>query len=95
MLASRGYNMPFNNDFYKKPMPGLGNDAKLAVLQDQLKINAFFGHPGPTNPPSQEVLTTFVVPDAFTRVARGAPIEDTVKWMAGEYRRIFDKHRAG
>src|SRR4029453_9113226 len=28
--ASRGYNMPFNNAFYKKPMPGLGNEPKLA-----------------------------------------------------------------
>ena len=35
MEASRGYNMPFLNDQYKKPMPYLGNDPKLAVLQDQ------------------------------------------------------------
>ncbi len=95
MNASRGYNMPFMNDFYKKPMPGLGNDAKLAVLQDQLKINAFFGFPGPITPAAQEVLTTFVVADAFTRVARGGDIEDTMKWMTGEYRRIYDKHKAG
>jgi hypothetical protein len=95
MLASRGYNMPFMHDFYKKPMPGLGNDAKLSVLQDQLKINAFFGHPGPTTPAAQEVLTTFVISDAFTRVARGAAIEDSMKWLTGEYRRIYDKHKAG
>ena len=95
MTASRGYNMPFMNDFYKKPMPGLGNDAKLAVLQDQLKINAFFGYPGPITPAAQEVLTTFVVADAFTRVARGGDLEDTMKWMMGEYRRIYDKHKAG
>src|SRR5262249_2711676 len=88
MTASRGYNMTVINAFHKTPSPGLGNDPKLAVLQDQLKITAFFAPPGPTPPPSQEVLTTFVVPDAFTRVARGAPIEDTVKWMTGEYRRI-------
>jgi multiple sugar transport system substrate-binding protein len=93
MAASRGYNMPFLVDHYKKPMPGLGNDPKLAVLQDQLKINAFFGFPGPITAPAQEVLTTFVVPDAFTRVARGADIEETLKWMIGEYSRIYAKHK--
>ncbi len=94
MGASRGYNMPFLRGQYAKPMPGLGNDAKLAVLQEQDKITAFFGHPGPMSPPAQEVLTTFIIPDMFTKVARGAPIEDTMKWGVGEIRRIFAKHKA-
>jgi multiple sugar transport system substrate-binding protein len=94
MTASRGYNMPFLKDHYKKPMPGLGNDAKLAVLQDQLTINAFFGFPGPITSAAQEVQTTFVIPDLFTRVARGAPIEDSLKWAVGEYQRIYAKHKA-
>ena len=95
MLASRGYNMPFLRDQYKKPMPGLGNDPKLAVLQEQDKITAFFGHPGPMSPPAQEVLTTFVIPDMLTRVARGAPIEDTIKLFLGEIRRVYAKHKTG
>jgi multiple sugar transport system substrate-binding protein len=94
MTASLGYNMPFLSDFYKKPMPGLGHDAKLSVLQDQQKINAFFGHPGPITPAAQEVLTTFVIPDMFTRVARGADLEEAMKWGVGEYRRIYAKHKA-
>lgn len=94
MNASRGYNMPFLRDHYKKPMPGLGNDPKLSTLQEQDKITAFFGFPGPMSPPAQEVLTTFIVPDMFTRVARGAPIEDTMKWGVGEIRRIYAKHKA-
>jgi multiple sugar transport system substrate-binding protein len=94
MGASRGYNMPFLRDHYKKPMPGLGNDPKLTVLQEQDKITAFFGFPGPMSPPAQEVVTTFVIPDMFTRVARGAPIEDAMKWGAGEIRRIYAKHKA-
>ena len=94
MAASRGYNMPFLRDRYKKPMPGLGNDAKLATLQEQDKITAFFGHPGPMSPPAQEVLTTFLVPDMFTRVARGGAIEDTMKWGVGEIRRIYAKHKS-
>ncbi len=93
MAASTGYNMPFLKDQYKKPMPGLGQDPKLGVLQDQLTINAFFGFPGPITPASQEVLTTFVVPDMFTRVARGANVEDTAKWGVAEYRRIYAKYK--
>jgi multiple sugar transport system substrate-binding protein len=94
MLASRGYNMPFMRGQYAKPMPALGNDAKLSILQDQDKITAFFGHPGPMTPQAQEVLTTFVVPDIFTRVARGGDLEETMKWGVGEIRRIYAKHKA-
>ena len=43
---SPGYNMPFLNDHYKKPMPYLGTDPKMRGLQDQEKIIAFFGYPG-------------------------------------------------
>jgi multiple sugar transport system substrate-binding protein len=94
MAASRGYNMPFLTGQYSKNMPGLGGDAKLSVLQEVNKITAFFGHPGPMAPPAQEVLTTFIVPDMFTRVARGATIDDTMKWGVGEIRRIYAKHKA-
>jgi multiple sugar transport system substrate-binding protein len=95
MQASRGYNMPFLSGHYSNNMPGLGNDAKLKVLQEQHKLTAFFGYPGPMSPPAQEVLTTFVLPDMFTRVARGTSIEDTMKWGLGEIRRIYAKHKAG
>ena len=79
---------------YKKPMPVLGKDPKLSALQDQVKITAFLGYPGPMTPAAQEVVTTFIVPDMFTKVARGASIEDTMKWGVGEIRRIYAKHKA-
>ena len=94
MLASRGYNMPFMRGQYAKPMPALGNDPKLSILQYKDKITSFFGHPGPMTPQAQEVLTTFVVPDMFTRVARGGDLEETMKWGVGEIRRIYAKHKA-
>jgi hypothetical protein len=46
-------------------------------------------------PPAQEVLTSFIIPDMFTRVARGQDIEATVGWGMGEIRRIYSKHQAG
>ena len=94
MQASLGYNMPFLKDQYKKPMPYLGNDPKLSTLQEQAQITAFFGFPGPMTPAAQEVLTTFIIPDMFTRVAREGDIEGTMKWGVGEIRRIYAKHKA-
>ncbi len=93
MKASRGYNMPFLAKQYSTSMPGLADDPKLAVLQEQAKITAFFGFPGPMTPAAQEVLTTFVVPDMFTRVARGGNIDDAVKWGVGEIQRIYAKYK--
>jgi multiple sugar transport system substrate-binding protein len=93
MIQSRGYNMPYLNDRYKKPMPIIGTDPKMQILQDFPKIVAFYGHPGPSTSAIQEVVNTFVFPDMFTRVARGQSVEDTVKWGVGEYRRIYGKHK--
>jgi len=93
MIQSTGYNMPFLNDNAKKPMPIIGTDPKMQILQDFPKIVAFFGYPGPYTPLIQEVANLFVLPDIFTRVARGQSIDDSIKWGTGEYRRIFAKHK--
>jgi multiple sugar transport system substrate-binding protein len=93
MTASRGYNMPYLNGLAKKPMPVIGSDPKLQILQDFPPIVAFYGYPGPFITPIQEVVNLFVLPDMFTRVARGQSIEDVMKWGTGEYRRIFAKHK--
>jgi hypothetical protein len=93
MVQSTGYNMPFLNDTAKKPMPVIGADPKLQVLQDFPKIVAFFGYPGPYTTQIQEVANLFVLPDMFTRVARGQNIDETIKWGTGEYQRIFAKHK--
>ena len=95
MTASRGYNLPFLQGQYQKPMPVIGTDPKLHTLQDIGKITSFFGYPGPMSPPAQEVLTSFIIPDMFTRVARGQDLEATVGWGMGEIRRIYAKHQAG
>jgi len=93
MKQSRGYNMPYLLGNFKKPMPVIGTDPKMQVLQDFPKLVAFYGYPGPFTTPIQEVVNLFVLPDMFTRVARGQAIEDVMKWGVGEYRRIFAKHK--
>ncbi len=46
-------------------------------------------------PAVQEVVTTFVIPDMFTRVARGADVDASVTWAVGEIRRIYAKYNLG
>src|SRR6266852_1112201 len=93
MTQSRGYNMPYLEGNFKKPMPVIGTDPKMQVLQDFPKMVAFYGYPGPFTTPIQEVVNLYVLPDMFTRAARGQSIEDVMKWGVGEYRRIFAKHK--
>src|SRR5215831_4814155 len=93
MIGSRGYNMPFVKNAYAKPMPVIGSDPKLQILQDFPDIVSFAGYPGPFTPAVQEVVNLFVLPDMFTRVARGQSIDDVMKWGVGEYQRIFSKHK--
>ena len=93
MVQSRGYNMPYLLGDAQKPMPIIGADPKMQILQDFPKIVAFYGYPGPFTTPVQEVVNLFVLPDMFTRVARGQSIDDVMKWGVGEYQRIFSKHK--
>jgi len=93
MVGSRGYNMPFVRDAYKKPMPVIGTDPKLQVLQDFPDIVNFAGYPGPFTPPIQEIVASFIFPDMCTKVARGGSPDDAVNWAMGEYRRVYSKYR--
>jgi multiple sugar transport system substrate-binding protein len=93
MVGSRGYNMPFFRDAYRKPMPIIGSDTKLQVLQDFPDFVRFAGYPGPFTTPVQEIVATFVFPDMCTKVARGQSPDEAIKWAVGEYRRILAKHR--
>src|SRR5437867_405107 len=62
MVQSRGYNMPYLLGQAKKPMPIIGADPKMQILQDFPKIVAFYGYPGPFTTPIQEVVNLFVLP---------------------------------
>jgi len=43
----------------------------------------------------QEVVATFILPDMFTRVARGQTPDEAVKWAVGSTARIFAKYKKG
>jgi hypothetical protein len=73
------------------------NAFNRAIRQEMITVllrGVWIGYPGPITPAAQEVQSTFIIPDLFTRVARGASIDDSMKWAAGEYQRIYAKHKA-
>ncbi len=83
MKESTGYNMPFYENLFQKPMPAIGEQDKLKILQDY-KGDAFlhtFGYPGPPNAAAQQVLAEYHIPDivGFYVQAGNRTIDDAVK----------------
>jgi multiple sugar transport system substrate-binding protein len=83
MEASTGYNHPFLNALYKKPMPVIGHEPKLELLQDFHKDVRFIGFPGPMTKTATAMYAKFIVPTMFAEVAKGknprAAMEDAEK----------------
>jgi multiple sugar transport system substrate-binding protein len=92
-VASKGYNMPFVRDAYKKPMPILGDDPKFNVLQDWNIVARTFGFPGPVTAPAAEVLATYVVPDMVGRYFRGGDLEASIGWGMEQIKGIYAKYK--
>jgi multiple sugar transport system substrate-binding protein len=83
MEASTGYNHPFLNALYTKPMPVIGKEPKLELLQDFYKDVRFVGFPGPMTKTATAMYAKFIVPTMFAEVAKGknprAAMEDAEK----------------
>jgi len=82
MIASRGYNMPFLKDGYKKPMPSSAPIPRCRCCRTS-PHRRFHGYPGPFTPAVQEVVATFLLPRHVHAVARARPLTKAVKWRSG------------
>lgn len=71
MEASTGYNHPFLKAFWKKPMPVIGHEPKLELLQDFQNDVKFIGYPGPMTKTATTMYAKFIVPTMFAEVAKG------------------------
>jgi multiple sugar transport system substrate-binding protein len=89
--ASEGYNQPLLKDFRKKPMPIIGEDPKLAVLQDFDQVARNSGHPGPPTPASAEVEANWIVPLMIGRAIQSGP-DDAVAWATEKIEQIYKKN---
>ncbi len=101
MTESKGYNMPFYENLFKKPMkvigeadpPPLGKgDVKYEKMQDYKgDVIHTFGYPGPPNSEAQQVLAGFHIPDIVGTYVRGytslnATIEDAKRRLKAIYK---------
>ncbi|MDQ2980054.1 MAG: extracellular solute-binding protein [Acidobacteriota bacterium] len=71
MEASTGYNHPYLKAFQKKPMPVIGNEPKLELLQDYQDYVKFIGSPGPMTKTATSMYAKFIVPTMFAEVVKG------------------------
>jgi multiple sugar transport system substrate-binding protein len=74
MQESTGYNHPFLKAFTKKPMPVLGNEPKLKLLEDFQDDVIFIGYPGPMTKTATAMYAKFIIPTMFAEVAKGKPV---------------------
>lgn len=74
MEQSTGYNHPFLKAFTRKPMPVIGNEPKLKLLEDFQDDVIFIGYPGPMTKIATGMYAKFIVPTMFAEVAKGKPI---------------------
>jgi multiple sugar transport system substrate-binding protein len=71
MEGSTGYNHPYLKAFQKKPMPVIGNEPKLQLLQDYQEYVKFIGYPGPMTKTATSMYAKFIVPTMFAEVCKG------------------------
>ena len=69
--ASTGYNHPFLRAFLKKPMPVIGNEPKLQLLQDFQENVHFIGYPGPMTKTATSMYAKFIIPTMLAEVCKG------------------------
>jgi multiple sugar transport system substrate-binding protein len=71
MEASTGYDHPYLKAFLKKPMPVIGHEPKLELLQDYQDYVKFIGYPGPMTKTATSMYAKFIVPTMFAEVCKG------------------------
>ena len=89
--ASEGYNQPLLKEFRKKPMPILGEDQRLTVLQDFDQLARASGHPGPPTPASAEVEANWIVGLMIGRAVQSS-VDEAVGWAADRIAQIYKKN---
>jgi multiple sugar transport system substrate-binding protein len=90
--ASQGYNQPLLKDFRKKPMPILGEDPRLTVLQDFDQFAHTSGYPGPPTQAAGEVEANWIVPLMVGRAVQDGDVNGAVDWATQKIEAIYAKH---
>jgi multiple sugar transport system substrate-binding protein len=91
--ASQGYNQPVLKDFRKKPMPILGEEPKLAVLQDFDQVAKTVGYPGPPTEASGDVESNWIIPLMVGRAVQDRDVNGAVDWATQKVEAIYAKYK--
>lgn len=91
--ASTGYNQPLLKDLRKKPMPILGEDPKLNILQDFDQVIHSVGYPGPPTPAAGEVESNWIVPLMVARAVNDGDVNGALAWGVQKVQAIYDKYK--
>ena len=92
--ASTGYNQPVLKDFRKKPMPILGEEPKLGILQDFDQVIRAVGHPGPPTAAAGEVESNWIIPLMVGRAVNDNDINGAVEWATQKVEAIYSKYNS-
>jgi multiple sugar transport system substrate-binding protein len=90
--ASTGYNQPVLKDLRKKPMPILGEEPKLGVLQDFDQVIHSVGYPGPPTPAAGEVESNWIIPLMVARAVNDGDVNAAVEWGTQKVQAIYAKY---
>ena len=90
--VSEGYNQPLVKDLRKKPMPILGEDPRLTLLQDFDQVAHVAGYPGPPNAAAGEAEANWIVPLMVGRVVQDGDINGAVDWATQKLEAIYAKY---
>jgi multiple sugar transport system substrate-binding protein len=91
--ASRGFYHPMLKDFRKKPMPILGEDPRLAHLQDFDQIARASGHPGPPSIAASEVEANWLIPLMMGQAVQTGNVNEAINWAEAKIKAVYDKHK--
>ena len=74
-------------------MPGLGDDPKLAVLQDFEQLARTSGHPGPPTQAAAEVEANWIIPLMIGQAVQSKNADEAINWAAGKIDAVYAKYK--
>ncbi|HEV8636076.1 MAG TPA: hypothetical protein VG370_17765 [Chloroflexota bacterium] len=94
-VQSTGYNMPMYANMFQKPMPIVGADDRLKIIQEYRgNLIDTFGHPGPPTAEATLTLQGYIIPDMVGIAVRGASKDsegEAIKWAKEQLDKIYKK----
>jgi len=63
-------------------------DLVMTPFRNTLDGSKWAGWPSPSNQKAAEALSRYIVVNMYAKAVQGIPVEDAVKWAAGELKTV-------